>query len=147
MTGTDQPDRVAYRQAAEYLASAVTIALVITVVVHAQLAGAERPIGDVTGHSPRPLFRFPFGDRDQRTIAAGYIAVRLCAHCAVSHPSEHGLPHHGLRVECRWTVRPDPARLGRVRLSAHPPAELTEAPPLSSRGGVARSAGGGGSRW
>jgi len=45
-----------------------------------QVLGAEEQISSVTGHDPRPLFRFPLGDRDARTIAAvnglGYVAVR-----------------------------------------------------------------------
>ncbi|HEX5996325.1 MAG TPA: polysaccharide deacetylase family protein [Jiangellales bacterium] len=48
--------------------------------ISAQIRGAETDIRDVTGQHPQPLFRFPFGDRDARTIAAvndlGYVAVR-----------------------------------------------------------------------
>jgi peptidoglycan/xylan/chitin deacetylase (PgdA/CDA1 family) len=48
--------------------------------IRAELADAERIIRDATGASSRPLFRFPFGDRNARTIAAvngaGYVAVR-----------------------------------------------------------------------
>jgi peptidoglycan-N-acetylglucosamine deacetylase len=44
-----------------------------------EVQGAEQRIL-AAGADPRPLFRFPFGDRDQRTIAAvndlGYVAVR-----------------------------------------------------------------------
>ncbi|WP_226760746.1 polysaccharide deacetylase family protein, partial [Arthrobacter sp. SO3] len=44
-----------------------------------QLSGAEQAIRD-GGGDPRPLFRFPFGERDARTIAAvnayGYLPVR-----------------------------------------------------------------------
>jgi peptidoglycan-N-acetylglucosamine deacetylase len=44
-----------------------------------QVRGAEQVIL-AAGADPRPLFRFPFGDRDARTIAAvnslGYVAVR-----------------------------------------------------------------------
>ncbi|WP_261375237.1 polysaccharide deacetylase family protein [Arthrobacter sp. KBS0702] len=44
-----------------------------------QLAGAEAAI-TAAGADPRPLFRFPFGERDTRTIAAvnalGYLPVR-----------------------------------------------------------------------
>lgn len=44
-----------------------------------QVRDAERAIS-AAGADPRPLFRFPFGDRDARTIAAvndlGYVAVR-----------------------------------------------------------------------
>ena len=44
-----------------------------------QLAGAEAAI-NAGGGTARPLFRFPFGERDARTIAAvnaqGYVAVR-----------------------------------------------------------------------
>ena len=44
-----------------------------------QLAGAEAAIS-AAGGTARPLFRFPFGERDARTIAAvnalGYVAVR-----------------------------------------------------------------------
>jgi peptidoglycan/xylan/chitin deacetylase (PgdA/CDA1 family) len=45
-----------------------------------EVLGAEHDIRLATTGDPRPLFRFPFGDRDQRTIAAvnalGYVAVR-----------------------------------------------------------------------
>jgi peptidoglycan/xylan/chitin deacetylase (PgdA/CDA1 family) len=48
--------------------------------IRSELAGAERSIREATGASSRPLFRFPFGDRDARTIGAvngaGYVAVR-----------------------------------------------------------------------
>jgi peptidoglycan/xylan/chitin deacetylase (PgdA/CDA1 family) len=48
--------------------------------VRAQIEGAERTIVAVTGRSTRPLFRFPFGDRDARTISlvndAGYGSIR-----------------------------------------------------------------------
>lgn len=44
-----------------------------------EVRGAEQRIL-AAGADPRPLFRFPFGDRDERTIAAvndlGYVAVR-----------------------------------------------------------------------
>jgi peptidoglycan-N-acetylglucosamine deacetylase len=47
--------------------------------IRTQLLDAERAIA-AAGADPRPLFRFPFGDRDARTIAAvngqGYVAVR-----------------------------------------------------------------------
>ncbi len=45
-----------------------------------QILGAAQQITAVTGQNPAPLFRFPFGDADARTIAianqAGYIPVR-----------------------------------------------------------------------
>lgn len=45
-----------------------------------EVRGAERDILDIARGDPRPLFRFPFGDRDARTIEAindlGYVAVR-----------------------------------------------------------------------
>lgn len=48
--------------------------------IRAEIRGAEADIRDVTGRDPRPLFRFPLGDRDARTIDAvnelGYVAVR-----------------------------------------------------------------------
>jgi peptidoglycan/xylan/chitin deacetylase (PgdA/CDA1 family) len=47
--------------------------------IRAQVLDAEQAIS-TAGADPRPLFRFPFGDRDARTIAAvnglGYVAVR-----------------------------------------------------------------------
>ena len=46
---------------------------------HEILGGAQR-IASITGKNPLPLFRFPFGDADGRTIAlanqAGYVQVR-----------------------------------------------------------------------
>ena len=51
-----------------------------TAQIAAELSGARSAIQTVTGADPRPLFRFPFGDRDARTIAAvnadGYVPVR-----------------------------------------------------------------------
>jgi peptidoglycan/xylan/chitin deacetylase (PgdA/CDA1 family) len=45
-----------------------------------QITGAAQRISAVTGKNPAPLFRFPFGDADARTIAianrAGYVPVR-----------------------------------------------------------------------
>jgi peptidoglycan/xylan/chitin deacetylase (PgdA/CDA1 family) len=50
-----------------------------TAVRHEILGGAQQIIS-VTGKNPAPLFRFPFGDTDARTIAlvnrAGYVPVR-----------------------------------------------------------------------
>ena len=47
--------------------------------IRTEVQGAEQTIR-AAGADPRPLFRFPFGDRDDRTIAAvndlGYVAVR-----------------------------------------------------------------------
>ncbi len=48
--------------------------------VRREILGAARQIVAATGASPAPLFRFPFGDADPRTIAianqAGYVPVR-----------------------------------------------------------------------
>lgn len=48
-----------------------------------QVTGAERLIRAATGGSPKPLFRFPFGDRNDATVAAlnvaGYLTVRWTA--------------------------------------------------------------------
>ncbi len=48
--------------------------------VRSEILGAARQIRAVTGADPAPLFRFPFGEADQRTIAvanqAGYVPVR-----------------------------------------------------------------------
>lgn len=48
--------------------------------VRQQILGAEQQIIAVTGQDPSPLFRFPFGDADARTIVianrAGYVPVR-----------------------------------------------------------------------
>jgi peptidoglycan/xylan/chitin deacetylase (PgdA/CDA1 family) len=48
--------------------------------VRAEIVGAARQIIAVTGQNPAPLFRFPYGDADARTIAlanqAGYVPVR-----------------------------------------------------------------------
>lgn len=48
--------------------------------VRAQIVDAENRIRAVTGKDPRPLFRFPYGDRNAHTIglvnAKGYVAVR-----------------------------------------------------------------------
>ena len=48
-----------------------------------QILGAAQQIVAVTGHDPAPLFRFPYGDADARTIAlanqAGYVPIRWTA--------------------------------------------------------------------
>ncbi|HZN75750.1 MAG TPA: polysaccharide deacetylase family protein [Micromonosporaceae bacterium] len=48
--------------------------------IRAQLTDTEAAVGDVTGATTRPLFRFPYGDRTAHTIAVvnaqGYVAVR-----------------------------------------------------------------------
>jgi peptidoglycan/xylan/chitin deacetylase (PgdA/CDA1 family) len=48
--------------------------------VREEVAAAERRIRQVTGTTPAPLFRFPFGDRDARTIRLvnelGYGSIR-----------------------------------------------------------------------
>jgi peptidoglycan/xylan/chitin deacetylase (PgdA/CDA1 family) len=48
--------------------------------IRAQLSAAAAAIRETTGADPAPLFRFPYGDRDARTIAtvnaAGYLPVR-----------------------------------------------------------------------
>jgi len=48
--------------------------------VAAEIRRGERAIRSATGRDPRPLFRFPYGDRNARTIAIanrlGYVSVR-----------------------------------------------------------------------
>jgi peptidoglycan/xylan/chitin deacetylase (PgdA/CDA1 family) len=48
--------------------------------IRAQLSDAAGAIRGVTGADPAPWFRFPYGDRDARTIAvvnaAGYVPIR-----------------------------------------------------------------------
>ena len=48
--------------------------------IRQQVAGAAQQIMATTGQDPAPLFRFPFGDADARTIAVvnkvGYVPVR-----------------------------------------------------------------------
>jgi peptidoglycan/xylan/chitin deacetylase (PgdA/CDA1 family) len=48
--------------------------------VRQEITGAAQEIEAVTGRNPAPLFRFPFGDADARTIAIanqlGYVPVR-----------------------------------------------------------------------
>jgi peptidoglycan/xylan/chitin deacetylase (PgdA/CDA1 family) len=48
--------------------------------VRREILGGARQISSVTGKDPAPLFRFPFGDSDARTITlanqAGYVPVR-----------------------------------------------------------------------
>jgi peptidoglycan/xylan/chitin deacetylase (PgdA/CDA1 family) len=48
--------------------------------VRQEILGGARQISSVTGKDPAPLFRFPFGDADARTITianqAGYVPVR-----------------------------------------------------------------------
>jgi len=50
-----------------------------TAAIRTELLGAQRTIR-AAGADPKPLFRFPYGDRDARTVAVvndlGYVAVR-----------------------------------------------------------------------
>jgi len=50
------------------------------VAVQREIVGGAQQIMSVTGRNPAPLFRFPYGDADARTIAianrAGYVPVR-----------------------------------------------------------------------
>ena len=45
-----------------------------------EIRSAERAIRRLTGRDPRPIFRFPYGERDVRTIAIanrlGYVSIR-----------------------------------------------------------------------
>ena len=45
-----------------------------------EIRSAERAIRRLTGRDPRPIFRFPYGERDARTIAIanrlGYVSIR-----------------------------------------------------------------------
>ena len=47
--------------------------------VHWEILAAARAITEMTGQNPAPLFRFPYGDQDARTIAIanrlGYVTV------------------------------------------------------------------------
>ena len=48
--------------------------------LRAEIVGAQEAITRVTGADPRPWFRFPYGDRNARTISAvnalGYVPIR-----------------------------------------------------------------------
>ncbi|WP_436498375.1 OsmC family protein [Actinokineospora sp. HUAS TT18] len=56
------------------------------------------------------------------------MALATCAaHYAVGYLRAHGVPSEALRVDCRWTMRPEPPRVGRVELVVTPPAGLDPA--------------------
>lgn len=56
------------------------------------------------------------------------MALAACAaHYAVGHLREEGLPADGLSVRGRWSMRADPARVGRVALRIVVPTRLTAA--------------------
>lgn len=66
--------------------------------------------GDEAGPSPTELF------------VAGLAAC--VGHYAGMFLNKRGLDYDGLRVECDWAMRPEPARVGRVRLNVITPAPV-----------------------
>ncbi|MFC5291299.1 OsmC family protein [Actinokineospora guangxiensis] len=55
------------------------------------------------------------------------VALATCAaHYAVGYLRERGEPECGVTVECRWSMRPDPPRVGRVRLAVRTPQPLSD---------------------
>jgi len=52
----------------------------IAAAVQREIVGGAQQIMSITGKNPAPLFRFPYGDADARTIAianrAGFVSVR-----------------------------------------------------------------------
>lgn len=53
------------------------------------------------------------------------MSVASCAaHYAVGYLRRNGLPHRNLRVECRWNMKPEPPRVGRIELIVSPPSSL-----------------------
>lgn len=46
------------------------------------------------------------------------------AYYAARYLRSNGLPHRGLRVDCHWNMRPNPARVARVQLTVVSPSEL-----------------------
>ncbi|MBC6445842.1 OsmC family protein [Actinokineospora xionganensis] len=53
------------------------------------------------------------------------MSLATCAaHYAAGYLRHQGLPQEDLRVECRWTMRADPPRVGRVELTVVAPVPL-----------------------
>lgn len=56
------------------------------------------------------------------------MALAACAaHYGVSHLRGEGLPSDGLAVRCRWSMRANPASVGRIELTMLLPAPLEPA--------------------
>ncbi|GGS28315.1 MULTISPECIES: OsmC family protein [Actinokineospora] len=55
------------------------------------------------------------------------MALASCAaHYAVGYLRAEGLCDRGVTVECRWSMRPNPARVGRVEIAVRTPQPLTD---------------------
>lgn len=70
------------------------------------------PAGTEQGPTPVELF-----------VAA---LAGCAAHYAVGYLLDQRLPHEGLQVRCRWSMRTAPARVAKVSFVVHPPVELAE---------------------
>jgi putative redox protein len=62
------------------------------------------------------------GPSPTELLVAGLAAC--VGHYAGLFLGKRGLPYEGLRVECDWTMRPEPARVGRVRMKVTTPAPV-----------------------
>jgi peptidoglycan/xylan/chitin deacetylase (PgdA/CDA1 family) len=91
--------------------------------IRSELAAAEQSIRAVTGASSRPLFRFPFGDRNARTIAAvnaaGYAAIRWTVD-SLGWQGTQGGTRDATFVTNRVTAAATPGEIVLMHIGSHP---------------------------
>lgn len=89
--------------------------------IAAELSSAYRAIR-ASGADPRPLFRFPFGDRDNRTIcavnAAGYLPVRWTVDTLGWQGTTEGMTEQKVLDRVLATLRPGQIVL--MHVGSHP---------------------------
>jgi len=91
--------------------------------ISAQVLGAERTMRSVTAGNPAPLFRFPYGDRDARTISAvnasGYVAVRWTVD-SLGWQGRMGGTRTASFVADRVLAAATPGEIALMHVGAHP---------------------------
>lgn len=78
--------------------------------IRLQLSRAARAIENVSGADPAPLFRFPFGDRNARTISvvndAGYVPVRWTVDTLGWEGTEEGISTRSIVARVLANLQP-----------------------------------------
>jgi peptidoglycan/xylan/chitin deacetylase (PgdA/CDA1 family) len=91
--------------------------------IRAEVVGAEQSIRGIAGASSRPLFRFPFGDRNARTIAAvnaaGFVAVRWTVDTLGWQGTQNGTRDPAFVVD-RVIAAATPGEIVLMHVGSHP---------------------------
>jgi len=95
-----------------------------------QISTAQTQIGAAGGSDPRPLFRFPYGERDSRTIGvvngAGYVAVRWTVDSlGWQGLSGRDLPHATQAVADRVMAAARPGQIVLMHVGSNPDDHTT----------------------